>query len=886
VSLLAGLAAAADLDELRAQRRAAVRSAALAKTVGGAPFGLLVIPIDFADARFDESPDLTGRLTADEPGSLVHFYDTASQGRTHLEVVLSPVVSLAGDRVDYSDIGLQGYSRTRAMAAEALAGAVERGVAFDDADLDGDGEVDGVLLLHAASGLENDPEGFIVPLQYFLDEPVVQRGIIARSYAVGSQGSALGLWAHETGHLLGLDDRYDLLLPAGSESSPRGGLGRFSLMAVGWQGTGDGEDPALPDAYSRLQLGWQDLASSVETGVVRLRGSAPEGASSYYLVERRGLAQDSPYDGGLRDDRLLAYRIREDIAEGQVDGSSAERTQRVQLVEADGGYELANGLSAGEDADLFPSFGTSQSFNDLTIPSSRFTPGDESGVAALFTVAGGIPSVEDQSDLPAISVALDFPDGGASGLIGPRARVVPGPVMPEIINIRLEALAPAWGTFGNGSLAVEFAMLRTDEDGWRNYACGELVWWNPTEDPPDDASTRFVVTAISGASGQETVDYPWYRDSAPLELDGQWNTHWQLGGDVVEHPWQRWETVPGWPASVGPMVVCLPANAAAADWPAVTYGNGVAATLISPPLGLDVSWVRLTHALDLETLRPGVSVDAATLFWSSGQRRVLAEPADGWPGRCDSRAGHHLSGLPAFSFDDALVADDIPVWRTEVLPVPDPETHGPGPWRLQAEFASNPVWRGRGWMLRDVQAGFEATPASAFGVAIVDGQLQWSAPLGTTPSHYDIAQRTDDVETWNVIATVAGSELTLPVVDLQLPARTLNRIRVVAHDLQPVVSRTLLLAGPAGELQLHAPFPNPAGTEARIAVDGAGDPHATLAIYDLRGRRLRRWAVGSAPTTVSWAGRDESHKRVPAGVYIVRLEANGRTRTTKLTWMH
>ena len=51
------------------------------------------------------------------------------------------------------------------MAAEALAGARRFGVDFAAADGDGDGEVDGVLLLHAGVGLENDPAGLIVPLR-------------------------------------------------------------------------------------------------------------------------------------------------------------------------------------------------------------------------------------------------------------------------------------------------------------------------------------------------------------------------------------------------------------------------------------------------------------------------------------------------------------------------------------------------------------------------------------------------------------------------------------------------------------------------------------------------------------------------------------------------
>ena len=46
-------AAGNELSDRRAARRAGVRAAAVVadKSTGGAPFGLLVIPVDFADAR-------------------------------------------------------------------------------------------------------------------------------------------------------------------------------------------------------------------------------------------------------------------------------------------------------------------------------------------------------------------------------------------------------------------------------------------------------------------------------------------------------------------------------------------------------------------------------------------------------------------------------------------------------------------------------------------------------------------------------------------------------------------------------------------------------------------------------------------------------------------
>jgi len=59
-------------------------------------------------------------------------------------------------------------------------------------------------------------------------------------------------------------------------------------------------------------------------------------------------------------------------------------------------------------------------------------------------------------------------------------------------------------------------------------------------------------------------------------------------------------------------------------------------------------------------------------------------------------------------------------------------------------------------------------------------------------------------------------------------------------------------------------------------------------VLDATGRRVRdllheNQAAGTR--VIRWDGRDQAGARVPAGVYFVRLEAEGRIRSARLVWI-
>ncbi|MFO7609512.1 MAG: S8 family serine peptidase, partial [Candidatus Krumholzibacteriia bacterium] len=89
----------------------------------------------------------------------------------------------------------------------------------------------------------------------------------------------------------------------------------------------------------------------------------------------------------------------------------------------------------------------------------------------------------------------------------------------------------------------------------------------------------------------------------------------------------------------------------------------------------------------------------------------------------------------------------------------------------------------------------------------------------------------------------------------------------------------------AGRAQLES-FPNPFNPRTVLRFAARGGVPAELAVYDVRGRRVRTLVQGvldPGPQEVAWDGRDERGRGVPSGQYFARLqEGEGEPAVRKL----
>jgi hypothetical protein len=90
---------------------------------------------------------------------------------------------------------------------------------------------------------------------------------------------------------------------------------------------------------------------------------------------------------------------------------------------------------------------------------------------------------------------------------------------------------------------------------------------------------------------------------------------------------------------------------------------------------------------------------------------------------------------------------------------------------------------------------------------------------------------------------------------------------------------------PRSRLALHQNAPNPFNPVTEIRFELPGESFATLSIYDVEGRLVRRLLDGIRPAGLSavvWDGTNERGERVASGIYLYRLRTPERAITKKM----
>ena len=448
---------------------------------------LPVILINFKDTKTRYSANDFYRLIfgrhpriASGPGSVRDYYEEVSYGRVS---IIGEVVGWfkAKKSHDYYGGNVDGWdAHPRELVREAVLAADKAGVDFSRYDNDGDGEVDGVIVIHQGTGEEaSEDESDIWSHRWRLGDLAVKvDGVVVDGYtlqpeilALDDKISTIGVIAHELGHLFGLPDLYD------TDYSSQG-IGIWGLMGGGsWLKTSrPGDTPAHLMAWCKWVLGWlepqQVTSSSPETIKIPniedhdtafyLRdnpGGAhewlTEGCSSsrgeYFILANR---QRKGFDAGLPGAGLLIWHIDESRCNNR-----DETHKLVDLEEADGLNELDEWPEEEEgwsDAgDPYPGTSRNRTFDHSSNPSSDLYSGEVSGVkvrdisnsSMTMTAKAGVTAEgEEVSEERPVTIEVDRGCGlaGSSYRIGETITISYN--VSENANVTLYHVGPAPGT--------------------------------------------------------------------------------------------------------------------------------------------------------------------------------------------------------------------------------------------------------------------------------------------------------------------------------------------------------------------------------------------------------------------------------------------------------
>ncbi len=182
---------------------------------------------------------------------------------------------------------------------------------------------------------------------------------------------AIGVFAHEFGHIFGLPDLYD-------RDNSSQGLGNWCLMSAGSYG-GDGNHEATPthmSAWCKEQLGWitptvvttymphqpiDDVERHPEMYKIYAKGKI---GNEYFLIENR---QKESFDSYLFNGGLLIYHIDSTVTTQ----NDNENHPLDDLMQADGNRDLNKNVNRGDSGDPFPGSSNNRTFDGYSNPSSR-----------------------------------------------------------------------------------------------------------------------------------------------------------------------------------------------------------------------------------------------------------------------------------------------------------------------------------------------------------------------------------------------------------------------------------------------------------------------------------------------------------------------------------
>jgi len=873
-----------------------------------APFRykLLVLLVEFADVRQSSGSDrltpaaVYDRIFGDQAGTLASYWKEASHGRFVIEGTVTSWVRVDSTYAYYasegpgntgSGVDQFAYPHNVPRLVEEAVTRLGTGAAWPDYDVNVDGVVDGLLVIHAGPGLEEagelpaDPRLVFLAHQFHTRSEITVPGARVFDYAFVAADAGIGVAAHEFGHLLGLADLYDTGVFAG----PAGpfGAGDWSLMATGALVT-DATTPTGLDAFSRVELRFVE-PETIAVGLPPVERSFPPGdhevvylsagedaPREYFLVERRS---KSGIDAALPGEGLLIWHIDESQP-----ANLGPNHYRVALEQADGRNDL--GRPSGNRGDA----------GDAWPPPTRFAPGTNPGsinhqdtpswvtIDGISRIDGTVTASFDIA--PPITWRLE--SYTVFELVGDGdGRIEPGESggMTFVVCNDGAADAPA----GSARLRIERGPDVSIADsapvpmsavpaGGCASADGTIRF-----DVPDSSIEIGVVGAILHIDNEDVVG-EFY---TPLVLLPPANL--RLGADPGEPLW--------WPHDLPGLnwiVDMTRFRSAPAAWrlaprSGTRYEAELDESYFSPLLAVPTTHPRLTlwSFIDAETLSTGRAFDGGIveIRASPGDWQVL-EPAGGWSHELEEGSGNPLAGMEATSGHDTafhrLVFDMSPYAGKAI--------------QLRYRFGSDPITvtdqSQTGWWLDDLELTAGDPPPKVLAAAGGDSVLvEWTTSI---PNGWRVYRRPDVYrgarESLVDVPPSSGNDtFTHRVVDHPPAGRWIYSVRPLDADgpLLEYDADAVSIDTPRGTSRLSV-GPNPwrldgapLTVEYVIGEGEAAPVEVEVRMFDVMGR-----LVATLVETTATAGRHEfrwpSGNGGPApGVYFVRLDSAGEEPITE-----
>jgi len=359
---------------------------------GEEDFKIPVLLIDYPDMQqIYRKQNFLEMMNEDDykgTGSFRDYFAEVSYGQFLSIATVEGWFTAENEHNYYSEDANNSFNRQTNLARYAVDQAEEAGIDWSQYDNDGNGHVDGVIIIHAGKGAEMGDDSNIWSFRGDLrhnNKQIQYDGVWIDVFTMqpeieGTSMSHIGVFAHEYGHVLGLPDLYD------TDDSSEG---------IGNWGGGDGGSPWKPAhlcAWSKIKLGWlvpTDIDSfttnleivPVENNPVVYRIKSSTDSSEWFLLSNR---RKTGFDERLPESGLLIWHIdteRTSRWPGSNSVNDDEPHYGVGLEQADGRFDLEEGSNRGDKNDPYPGRTGNHIYDNESMPDSKSYYSEPSYVA-------------------------------------------------------------------------------------------------------------------------------------------------------------------------------------------------------------------------------------------------------------------------------------------------------------------------------------------------------------------------------------------------------------------------------------------------------------------------------------------------------------------------
>ena len=311
-------------------------------------------------------------------GSFRDYYLEVSYGQLTVNTTVTIWVTLPNTHDYYGPQANWGEFAYEAVVAADNQAAIN----YANFDNDGDGEVEGIAIIHQGPGQEatgstNDiwshswnltSAGYSYAQRTFDGVQVNAYTTQPETNASGTAMSTIGVMCHEFGHNLGAPDYYDTDYGTGGQYD---GTGLWDMMASGsYNGTPSGAQPAHHNVFTKwYYYGWLTPVELTTDQIVTMDNVENNQVAYYYtttttneyfMLENR---QQTGFDVGLPGHGLIIYHVDQDYIDAH-DGSNDINAGSHQ-----GLYPKASNGTINSSGCPFPAGGDTQ-FDDTSNPNS------------------------------------------------------------------------------------------------------------------------------------------------------------------------------------------------------------------------------------------------------------------------------------------------------------------------------------------------------------------------------------------------------------------------------------------------------------------------------------------------------------------------------------